>query len=643
MCGIVAYVGRQQCHNYVLEGLSRLEYRGYDSVGFVCHDTITHHLKGAKEMGGVARLQQKLRNSPCSGTIGMGHTRWATHGTVNLDNAHPQYNCEKTVAVVHNGIIENFACLRNQLVAEGHNFVSQTDTEVAAHLFGDLLKKTGCLIAATSNLSKQLTGAYALAILIEQYPDTLILIRHRSPLVIGHGHHEAQRETFVASDYFAFAHHTKTVSFLPDESFVLITPASITAYDFNGNCLGPLKQQTLPASYAETTDGKQHFEHYMLKEIYEQKQAITRTIQFLKVIGSKQSFYLQDHAAILQAPDALYNSYIWQQLGISARIAQKLESIHLVAAGTSWHAARIAQFFFEIICKIPTYVYLASEFRYMPFFPKQKSIFLFISQSGETADTLEAMRLVQQHGIPTVAITNVAASTMMREASGSLLMHAGSEISVASTKAFSTQLATLYWLACRLAFERTTISFDEMVAAEEDLLVAAEVLEAMIEEYRIEIAEKLAPRYARYERFIFLGRHIAYPFAMEAALKLKEISYIFAQCYPAGELKHGALALVDEHTPVVLFSSMDELIYQKIESNAQEVKARKGHLVVFAFEGQEELIRMADTVFILPRIKPLLAPIAMTGLMQFFVYQITRQLNRPIDKPRNLAKSVTVE
>ncbi len=626
MCGIVAYAGTKQCQGYVLEGLSRLEYRGYDSVGFVCYDTQMAHLKGAKETGGVARLQKKLNDAPCTGMVGMGHTRWATHGVVNLDNAHPQYNCEKTVAVVHNGIIENFASLRNQLVADGHNFVSQTDTEVVAHLFGDLLKKTNNLVDATTRLCKQLAGAYALVIMVEQMPDTLILIRRRSPLVIGYG----KQETFAASDYFAFAHHTRSISFLPDESFALMTAGTVHAYDFNGTSLGSLKQQTIPLSDVAINEGKQHFEHYMLKEIYEQKQAITRTIQFLKVIGSTKG-------------TCLYNSYIWQQLGISSHVAQKLESLNIIAAGTSWHASRIAQFFFETVCKIPTHVFLASEFRYMPFFPQQKSLFLFVSQSGETADTIEAMRLVQQHGIPNVAVTNVAASTMMREASGNLLMHAGSEISVASTKAFSTQLATLYWLAHRLAFERGTISLDDMITAEEELLVAAEVLEAMIEEYRIEITEKLAPQYARYERFIFLGRHIAYPFAMEAALKLKEISYIFSQCYPAGELKHGPIALVDENTPVILFSSMDDVIYQKIESNAQEVKARKGHLVVFAFEGQKELISMADTVFILPKINPLLAPIAMTGLMQFFVYQITRQLNRPIDKPRNLAKSVTVE
>jgi glucosamine--fructose-6-phosphate aminotransferase (isomerizing) len=279
----------------------------------------------------------------------------------------------------------------------------------------------------------------------------------------------------------------------------------------------------------------------------------------------------------------------------------------------------------------------------MPFFPEPESMFIMISQSGETADTLEALRLVNSFNVPTMALTNIASSTIVREATGFIPMQAGPEISVASTKAFSTQVATLYWLAHKIALERGTITAQEMQVAEEDLFVCAEVLESSIDTYKLKIAQELAPRYAQFDRFIFLGRHISYPFAMEAALKLKEISYIFSQCYPAGELKHGPIALIDEKTPTVLFSVLDDLIYHKIVSNAQEVKSRRGHLIVFAFEGQKELLDLADCSFIIPRVTPLLGSLAMTGLMQFFIYQITRQLNRPIDKPRNLAKSVTVE
>ncbi len=359
----------------------------------------------------------------------------------------------------------------------------------------------------------------------------------------------------------------------------------------------------------------------MLKEIYDQKNAIYSTVAFLRSIGGR----------------------IWDHLGLTKQQVKNLEHITLIGCGTSWHAARIAQFYFEQICHIPTRVHLSSEFRYMSFFPEKNSAYIFISQSGETADTLEALRLVNSMDLPTIALTNVPSSTMVREADGFLLTQAGQEIAVASTKAFSTQIAALYWLAYRLALEKGSINEHKMEVAQEDLLVAAEVLENSIENYKHEIITKLAKFYSQYKKAIFLGRHISYPFALEASLKLKEVSYIFAQCYPAGELKHGPLALVDAQTPVFIFSHEDPLIYQKLVSNAQEVKARQGHLVIFALEGQTELIALADKAFIMPRVKPLLTPLAMTGLMQFFVYQIAKELDRSIDKPRNLAKSVTVE
>jgi len=373
----------------------------------------------------------------------------------------------------------------------------------------------------------------------------------------------------------------------------------------------------------------------MLKEIYEQKHAIDRSISFYRRTGCAQTTVLDDALA--------YADALWSQLGLTAAQVKALEAIDLVGAGASWYAGRIAQFFFETIVKIPTRVHLASEFRYMPFFPNKNSMAMFITQSGETADTLEALRLVNETSLPTVALTNVASSTVVREAGGALLMQAGPEISVCSTKAFSSQVASLYWFAHRVALARELISVEQMKHAEEELFVAAEVLESSIEIYKQDIIEKWAAKYATYDRFIFLGRHISYPFALEAALKLKEISYLFAQCYPAGELKHGPIALIDETVPVFIFSTLDELIYRKLVANVQETKARGGHVVAFAFEGQKELIDLADCVFTLPRVAPLLAPLAMTGLMQFLVYQITLQLGHPIDKPRNLAKSVTVE
>lgn len=638
MCGIVAYVGKNQCRQFIFDGLAKLEYRGYDSVGIACVDAKSNHILFHKEIGGVDFLKKSLESVHFDGHLGMGHTRWATHGVVNHTNAHPHFNCDSSIAVVHNGIIENYEKLRNELLSLGHQFSSSTDSEVAAHLFSQYLKESGSLEQATLRFTQAASGAYALAIMFESFPDKLLLIRHRCPLALG----KNDREVFIASDLLAFSHLTSEVCFLPDDSFTIVTQDMIKCYNFQGEPLS-LSFETIEQNIA--AHDKDGFEHYMLKEIYEQKRAITRSIHFCKIIGGGTSNTASTsfEAHRNQDTSSEYSDHIWRQLGITKDFIKKLKSINLVAAGTSWHAARIAQFFFEIVAQIPTQVYLASEFRYMPFFSKEDTLYIMVSQSGETADTLEALRLVNSFDLPTVVITNVASSSMVRESGGFLLMQAGPEISVASTKAFSTQVAVFYWLAYRIALERNLISWNEMHEAEEDLFITAELLEATIEIYKLAITQDLAPRYAQFDRFIFLGRHINYPFAMEAALKLKEISYIFSQCYPAGELKHGPIALIDDKIPVVLFSILDEILYWKIVSNAQEVKARQGHIIAFVFEGQTELAQLADTVFVIPKVKPLLAPLVMTGLMQFFIYHITKALNRPIDKPRNLAKSVTVE
>jgi len=633
MCGIVAYAGNKFSSPSVLEGLARLEYRGYDSAGFVCVDAHNNRLSFYKEAGGVAPVARLSAAIKTDGFVGMGHTRWATHGIVDSLNAHPHFNCKKNIAVIHNGIIEGYEELRQSLISEGHVFSSSTDTEIAAHLLSDLVNEHQDLKKALIHLVDVVKGAYAFVFLCEQFPDTLAVVRRRSPIVIGVGEHEM----FVASDLLAFSDITKKVIFVPDNSIALVSKDSVELFGFDGTPLAVVIQEV---DQIFTGIDKEGFDDYMLKEIYEQKHAIARTIAFCKIIGSSEA---QSLGLPLEQSPTEYNDAVWRQLSLTTENIKNLKKIKLIAAGTSWHAGRLAQFFFETVCKIQTQVHLASEFRYMPFFPEPDSIYIMISQSGETADTLEALRLINSFDQHTIALTNVASSTMVREASGFLCMQAGPEISVASTKAFSTQVATLYWLAHRIAFDRGDITAQQMHETEENLFIAAEVLETSIEVYKFAIVHELAARYAKYDRFIFLGRHISYPFAMEAALKLKELSYIFAQCYPAGELKHGPIALVDERTPVVIFSVLDELIYQKLLSNAQTVKARKGHLIVFAFEGQKELIALADCCFVVPRVAPLLEPLAFTGLMQFFVYHITRQLGHPIDKPRNLAKSVTVE
>lgn len=614
MCSVAGYLGDGKGRAFVLEALARLEYRGYDSAGFAC---ITHgnpRIFYEKIAGRVSALAQKITESGIDGTVCMGHTRWSTHGRSTDGNAHPHFDCQKTIAVVHNGIIENYHELREQLKEAGHIFHSQTDTEVIPHLLEALLASHKTFKPAIVDLVKRLEGAYAIAAVMQDFPDQMLLIRRRSPLCIGIG----DDEMFVSSDVLTFTDRTKKVLFLPDESFAIVRKNLIELYDFSGKPL-PLTVQTLDYEWVPKEKGE--YAHYMLKEIYEQKVAIHATVNFL----SKMS------------------DTIWDHLNLSREQIINLQKLNIVAAGTSWNASRIAQFFFEDIGLIPTSVHLASEFRYKSFFPDKNSLYLMVSQSGETADTLEALRLINSLNLPTAALTNVASSTMVRESGGFLLTQAGPEVAVASTKAFSTQLTALYWLAHRIACEKGIISYDDLAQAEKDLLVAGEILENTIENYKLDILQNAARTYARYKKAIFLGRHVSYPFALEAALKLKEVAYIFSQCYPAGELKHGPLALVDHETPIFLFSHQDPIIYQKIFSNAQEVKARGGHLIVFVFEGQNELKELADYALVIPRVKPLLGPLVMTGIMQFFVYAIAKELGCPIDKPRNLAKSVTVE
>ncbi len=638
MCGIVAYVGEKPCRQYIFDGLTRLEYRGYDSAGFVCIDSRHNHFSYHKEASNVDIVKKMAQAVTFDGNIGLGHTRWATHGVVDQRNAHPHFNCRKSIAVVHNGIIEGFEALREQLIQDGHDFYSSTDTEVAVHLFSSLLTAQKSIKAAVLALTKKLHGAYSLVFLLEDYPEQLIILRHKSPIVIGIG----DNEMFVASDFLAFSDKTKQVVFLPEKSFAIVKKDSIEMFDFTGNPQ-PYVSENLGASHAIME--KQGFEHFMFREIYEQKRAIMRTITFLNMIGSNSECLSEktlDPIQTLQRPIE-YNDSIWRQLGITKAQIKELKTLNLVAAGTSWHAARIGQFFFEIIAKIPTQVSLASEFRYMPFFADEKKLFLMISQSGETTDTLEALRLVNSFDMQAIALTNVASSSIVREASGFLPMQAGPEISVAATKTFSSQISSLYWLAHRVAYERGEITAEQLHNAEEDLYITAEILETAIETNKMKIIQEFAPIYSKFDRYIFLGRHVSYPFALEAALKLKEISHGFALCYPAGELQHGPISLVDEQTPVIIFSVLDELIYNKLVSNAHEIKARKGNLIVFAFEGQQELIDAANVAFVIPKVPPLLAPLAMTGVMQFFVYQVAKELNRQPDRPRYLAMSASVE
>lgn len=615
MCSVVGYIGKDLCASLVIEGLARLEYRGYDSAGFACLDHEGNDVRYVKASGPLSNIITLLQEKPIDGFVGIGHTRWSTHGDFSYHSAHPHLDCTKTISVVHNGIIENYAVLKKQLLDAGHIFSSYTDTEVIPHLFEALMKTESTVKQVVLRLVNLLHGAYACVMLAKDHSDTLFLIRKKSPLCIGIG----DGEMFVASDPIAFATKTNRVVFLPDESFAFVSKNNIELYSFIGERLS-FDVCVLPDSCVVVD--KDGHEHFMRKEIFEQRAAIERTVVACKNLGED----------------------LWRQLGISFEYVQVINRICIIACGTSWHAASMAQFFFEDIAHIAVEVRIASEYRYSYFFPDTHTLYIVLSQSGETADVLEVVRLLNSHKLCVVAITNSLTSTIVRESGGFLLTHAGLEIAVAATKSFSTQIAVLYWLAYRIAQVRNIVSVDHVEHAEQDLLVTACALESVLLHYEREIQFYHAPRYAVCDNALFVGRHISYPLALEAALKVKEIGYVFAQSYPAGELKHGALALVDSTVPVYLFSHHDTIIYQKLLANAHEIKARGGRIIVFAYEGQDELIALAETVFIcMHTIPALLGPLAMIGVVQFLMYMIALERGCPIDKPRNLAKSVTVE
>lgn len=613
MCGIVGYIGKQNPLPFLLEGMSRLEYRGYDSAGVASLDQ-SGRLCSSKVIGGVSELAQALSSWSDVYSLGIGHLRWATHGGISVENAHPQFDCTGSCAVVHNGIIENQSALRQSL-QEKHHFVSHTDTEVIAHYFEDTLSRHADLLGAVSELVLALEGAFACVVVSRSYPDVLIVIRNKSPLCLGF----SSEGVFVASDPYAFAGKVDKVHFMEDKTFALVRRADVQVYGWDGTPTHCVLQD--PECYTDSSS-KGPYPHYMLKEIYEQKRVIADTVASIRCLSDDDFL---------------------QSCGVTRERLKNFTSLALIGCGTSAHAAAIGRYMFEKVAGLPVVVDVASEYRYQPFFPSQARWSWMISQSGETADTLEVLRLFRSHNEPVLACTNVATSSMAREASGVLLLQAQREVSVASTKCFTAQLALLYLAAYRIGFLRGYCSLEQVEQAYAHLLVAGEVLESSLEQAKLFIDRSCAQECAAYTQFIFIGKEISYPFAREAALKLKEIAYRFVDCYPSGELKHGPLALVEPSVPVFVFSLLDDLLYHKVLSNAQEVKARNGRLYVFAFEGQEELLSLADCAFVFPRVDPLLAPLAMTAVMQYLMYRVAVVLDCPIDKPRNLAKSLTVE
>jgi glucosamine--fructose-6-phosphate aminotransferase (isomerizing) len=624
MCGIVGYVGKKQVVPIIIEGLRRLEYRGYDSAGIAVAGN-GDQLQLRRAEGKLRNLEEVIRLKPLEGSYGIGHTRWATHGRPTEENAHPHRDCTGKIVVVHNGIVENYLSLKKKLIEEGHKFSTETDTEVIAHLIEKHLFKTGNgdhpkLEEAVRRTVKELSGVFALAVISVDEPNKIVAARNGPPLVVGLGNDEY----FVASDVPAILYHTRDIFFLADGDLAVVTANGVHLTDFNGN---PIERQVQHVTWDPIMAEKGGFKHFMLKEIYEQPRAVRDTT--LGRISLDTGHIFLDEMQISEA---------------EFRAAKK---INILACGTSWHAGQAGKFMIESFARVPVEVDYASEWRYRDPIVSPETVTLVISQSGETADTIAAQREAKSKGSKTLAICNVVGSMITREAAGTIYTHAGPEIGVASTKAFTCQLTALYLFALHLAQVRGAMTAEQIRKAAQELTLIPGKLENILT--HDEACEYLAKRFQRAQDFLFLGRGIHYPIALEGALKLKEISYIHAEGYPAGEMKHGPNALIDENLPVVIVATRDAndpdsmLRYEKTMSNLKEVKARSGVVIALATEGDEEIKEAADHVLYVPPAPEELSPILEIVPLQLLAYHIAVRRGCDVDQPRNLAKSVTVE
>jgi len=624
MCGIVGYVGKKRVVPVILDGLRRLEYRGYDSAGIaVCGNGEGLQIRRAE--GKLRNLEEVIRLKPLDGTYGIGHTRWATHGRPTEENAHPHRDCTGKVVVVHNGIIENYVALKRKLAEEGHRFTTETDTEVVAHLieknyFSNSNGHRASLEDAVRKAVVQLTGVFALAVITVDEPNKIVAARNGPPAVIGLG----KDEYFVASDVPAILYHTRDLFFLADGDLAVITPEGVRLTDFNGQ---PISRQVQHVTWDPIMAEKGGFKHFMLKEIYEQPRAV-RDTTIGRVSQESGQVFLDE----MEITEAEFKS---------------AKKINIAACGTSWHAAQAGKFMIERMARIPVEVDYASEWRYRDPIVPSETITLVISQSGETADTIAAQREAKAKGSKTLAICNVVGSMITREAAGTIYTHAGPEIGVASTKAFTAQLTALYLFSLYLGQVREVLSPEQARDAAHELTCVPGKLEHLLTHE--EDCEDLAKQYVRSQDFLFLGRGIHYPIALEGALKLKEISYIHAEGYPAGEMKHGPNALIDENLPVVIIATRDPndalsmVRYEKTISNLKEVKARSGVVIALANEGDQDIKEAADHVIYIPEAPEELLPILEIVPLQLLAYHIAVRRGCDVDQPRNLAKSVTVE
>ena len=611
MCGIVAYVGHQEAYPIILKGLKRLEYRGYDSSGIAL---ISDKINVYKKKGRVAELEESLLGMPLSATIGIGHTRWATHGEPSDRNAHPHISQSGRISMIHNGIIENYAQLKGELLSKGYEFKSDTDTEVLLNFIDDIRENNDCSLEEAVRIAlKRVTGAYVIVLLDEENPDTLIAARKGSPLVIGIG----KNEHFLASDASPIIEYTKEVVYINDYELAIVKSGELILKNLGNEKVTPFVQM-LDMELAAIEKGG--FEHFMLKEIFEQPATIFDSLRGRLDLAN---------ADVVMAG---VQKYI-EELKNANRII-------IVACGTSWHAALIAEYIIEELCRIPVEVEYASEFRYRNPIINKGDVIFAISQSGETADTLVAIDKAKEKGAIIFGILNVVGSSIARISHAGAYTHAGPEIGVASTKAFTAQLVVLSLIAFKIAKEKNTISEERFIHLLNELSTVPDKVAKILQ--NTDEIKRIAEKHAFATSFLFLGRGYNFPIALEGALKLKEVSYIHAEGYPAAEMKHGPIALVDEDLPV-LFVATRDAYHEKVISNMQEINARKGRLIAVVTEGDESVNDLTEDLIFVPEADELIAPIINTIPLQLLSYYIGVNRGLDVDKPRNLAKSVTVE
>jgi len=610
MCGIIGYLGKKPIVPVLLEGLKRMEYRGYDSAGIATFSN--GHVNVVKQAGKISNLETLLHEHTLNGGVGIAHTRWATHGVPNSINAHPHTDCKGKIALIHNGIIENFGVIKTDLLSKGHEFRTQTDTEALVHLIEEFYKLGMPFEEAVRAALSQVEGTYGIAAVCSDEPDVIIAARKGSPLIVGHG----DGENFVASDVSAIINHTKQVSYLDDDEMAVVRRNGIEIKTISNL---PVQKQIEQVAYDLGRIEKGGYDHFMLKEIMEQPRTIKDAMRG-RLIKDEGMARL---GGMREVMDALLNA----------------KRFLITACGTSWHAALIGEYMMEEFVRVPVEVEYASEFRYRDPVIEENNVVIVISQSGETADTLAALREAKRKGATVISLCNVVGSTIAREVNAGAYLHAGPEIGVASTKAFTSQVTLLALITLFLARHKN-MSAAKGAEIVQELAAIPEKVEKILG--LSEQIKKIAQLYHLSNNFLYLGRGYNFPVALEGALKLKEISYIHAEGYPAAEMKHGPIALIDDNMPVVFIATKDAT-YEKVVSNIEEVRARRGKVIAIATEGDEEIKTRADHVIYIPPTQPMLTPILTIIPLQLLAYYIAIMRNCDVDQPRNLAKSVTVE